>query len=64
MKFILQVIFDAMSVYLTTQQCAVHLIMFVKAIGYPHVRINGKNFSALKLNIRIIFFPFRRRNVT
>jgi hypothetical protein len=64
MKFTLQVIFGAISVYLATQQCAVYLIMFVKVMGYPHVRMNGKMYSALKLNIRIILFPFCRRNVT
>jgi hypothetical protein len=54
MKFVLQVIVGALSVYLATQQCAVYLIMFVKVIGYFRVRMNGKIYSALKLSIGII----------
>lgn len=61
----LQVIVGVLSVYLATEQCAVCLIMSVKVMwGYPHVRMNGKMYSALKLSIRIILFPFCRRNVT
>ena len=64
MKFILQVIVGAISVYLATQQCEVYLIMFMKVIEYPHVRMNGKMYSALKFNIRTILVHFCRRNVT
>jgi hypothetical protein len=63
MKFIFQVVVGALSVCLVTQQCAGYLTMFVKVIEYRHVQMIGNMYGALKLIIRIILFPFCRRNV-